>query len=153
MRVPFVEFRAARMESNGEAGRIHLAPTTANLLTNVGGFVIETRGDVTIKGKGLMRTSWLVGRSNPGENGGEATPSAGTTTVAESILTSTASNSHHITPTTSPRSEHTHNSETAAMPESAAEGARVHTEDSVRSHHDRSAGATRQLPLDLRLFR
>ena len=48
------------MESNGEAGRIHLAPSTAALLASTGRYKLENRGTIAVKGKGNMNTSWLV---------------------------------------------------------------------------------------------
>ena len=48
------------MESNGEAGRIHLAPSTAALLASTGRFKLEARGTIAVKGKGNMNTSWLT---------------------------------------------------------------------------------------------
>ncbi|KAK6051363.1 adenylate/guanylate cyclase catalytic domain protein [Cooperia oncophora] len=53
---------ASRMESNGKPGRIHLSSEAQQLLMAVGGFEVESRGEVIIKGKGLMETFWLVGR-------------------------------------------------------------------------------------------
>lgn len=51
---------AARMESHGEPGRIQVSETTAKLIA--GAMVLEDRGVVEIKGKGPMRTFWVVGR-------------------------------------------------------------------------------------------
>jgi len=51
---------AARMESSGEAGRIHVAPDTASRLAR--DFLLEPRGNVEIKGKGPMQTSFVIGR-------------------------------------------------------------------------------------------
>jgi class 3 adenylate cyclase len=49
---------AARMESNGQAMRIHMSNTTADLLGhNFSG--IESRGEIQIKGKGAMQTYFL----------------------------------------------------------------------------------------------
>jgi adenylate cyclase len=50
---------ASRMESHGEAGRIHLSEATRALLP--ASFVCEPRGMITVKGKGLMTTWWLQG--------------------------------------------------------------------------------------------
>ena len=49
---------AARMESHGAPGRIHLAEPTVRLLGDR--FVCEPRGPIEVKGKGLMETWWLV---------------------------------------------------------------------------------------------
>ncbi len=51
---------ASRMESTGEAGKIQVAPETRALLEDR--FDLEARGLVEIRGKGPMRTSFLVGR-------------------------------------------------------------------------------------------
>ncbi|GLV44985.1 Guanylyl cyclase at 32E [Carabus blaptoides fortunei] len=52
---------ASRMESSGDAFRIHISQTTYDLLQRLGGFHCEERGIVPIKGKGDMRTYWLIG--------------------------------------------------------------------------------------------
>ncbi|KAL3096396.1 hypothetical protein niasHS_004362 [Heterodera schachtii] len=53
---------ASRMESNGKAGRVHISSSSNHFLTNViGGYVTEPRGEVIIKGKGVMETFWLLG--------------------------------------------------------------------------------------------
>ncbi|TFJ97774.1 cyclin-dependent kinase 16 [Platysternon megacephalum] len=52
---------ASRMESNGEALKIHLSLATKSILEEVGCFELELRGDVEMKGKGKMRTYWLLG--------------------------------------------------------------------------------------------
>jgi adenylate cyclase len=51
---------AARMESTGEAGRIQVAPDTCALLKDA--FELEERGVIDVRGKGPMRTSFLVRR-------------------------------------------------------------------------------------------
>ena len=48
------------MESTGKPGRIQLSEQAAELLTN--DFVIEERGTIEVKGKGSMKTYWLLGR-------------------------------------------------------------------------------------------
>ena len=50
---------AARMESTGVAGRIQISPETADLLR--GQFELERRGEIEVKGKGLMETWFLTG--------------------------------------------------------------------------------------------
>ncbi|XP_067005765.2 guanylate cyclase 32E [Anabrus simplex] len=52
---------ASRMESSGDAFRIHISETTYSLLQRLGGYRCEERGLTPIKGKGEMRTYWLVG--------------------------------------------------------------------------------------------
>ncbi|CDO41085.1 Receptor-type guanylate cyclase gcy-17 [Caenorhabditis elegans] len=56
---------ASRMESNGKPGRIHVSSEANHLLTHVvGGFRTEERGEVIIKGKGVMNTYWLLGEND-----------------------------------------------------------------------------------------
>jgi class 3 adenylate cyclase len=52
---------ASRMESHGEPSRIHVSETTRRLLGDR--FRFADRGEVTIKGKGVMRTFFLLGRA------------------------------------------------------------------------------------------
>lgn len=51
---------ASRMESNGEALRIHISETTKGILDDLGGFEVEERGEVFLKGKGTCKTYWLI---------------------------------------------------------------------------------------------
>ncbi|KAK6758398.1 hypothetical protein RB195_015921 [Necator americanus] len=55
---------ASRMESNGKPGMIHLSAEANHLLHVVGGFQTEPRGEVIIKGKGVMETYWLLGTAS-----------------------------------------------------------------------------------------
>uniref|UniRef100_A0A914VH01 Guanylate cyclase n=1 Tax=Plectus sambesii TaxID=2011161 RepID=A0A914VH01_9BILA len=56
---------ASRMESHGKPGQIHITAETNHFLTEViGGYRTVPRGDVIIKGKGVLETYWLVERSN-----------------------------------------------------------------------------------------
>ncbi|XP_074039726.1 guanylyl cyclase at 32E [Leptinotarsa decemlineata] len=52
---------ASRMESSGQAFRIHISHATYLLLQRLGGYTCEERGVIPIKGKGDMQTYWLVG--------------------------------------------------------------------------------------------
>ncbi|XP_033752927.1 atrial natriuretic peptide receptor 1-like [Pecten maximus] len=52
---------ASRMESNGQALKIHMSDATNNLLKESGKFKILERGEMEIKGKGRMVTYWLDG--------------------------------------------------------------------------------------------
>ncbi|XP_068209435.1 guanylate cyclase 32E-like [Palaemon carinicauda] len=52
---------ASRMESTGQALRIHCSCTFRDILVNVGGYFLEERGKVKVKGKGEMTTYWLTG--------------------------------------------------------------------------------------------
>ena len=51
---------ASRMESHGEPSRIHVSEATRTLLADR--FRFADRGEVTVKGKGPMRTFFLLGR-------------------------------------------------------------------------------------------
>lgn len=52
---------ASRMESTGQPLKVHTSKTTANLLEQLGGYYLEERGMVEMKGKGTQLTYWLVG--------------------------------------------------------------------------------------------
>ncbi len=54
---------ASRMESHGVAGRIHVGEAAYLLLRD--GFELEPRGVIEVKGKGPMRTWFLVGEREP----------------------------------------------------------------------------------------
>jgi len=53
---------ASRMESSGEPGRIQLSEQAAAQLDDA--FVLEARGEVAVKGKGNMKTFWLLRRAS-----------------------------------------------------------------------------------------
>ncbi|OWF50658.1 Atrial natriuretic peptide receptor 1 [Mizuhopecten yessoensis] len=52
---------ASRMESNGQALKIHISNVTNGLLKEDDRFKISERGEMDIKGKGKMTTYWLDG--------------------------------------------------------------------------------------------
>ncbi|KAH8377100.1 hypothetical protein KR093_003438, partial [Drosophila rubida] len=56
---------ASRMESTGEAMKIHISELTYQLLQNIGGYICVERGLTSIKGKGDLRTYWLIKRLKP----------------------------------------------------------------------------------------
>ncbi|XP_022252245.1 guanylate cyclase 32E-like [Limulus polyphemus] len=56
---------ASRMESTGEALSIHVSEAFKNILDKLGGYILNERGLTLIKGKGEMRTYWLVGKEEP----------------------------------------------------------------------------------------
>uniref|UniRef100_A0A914DB42 Guanylate cyclase domain-containing protein n=1 Tax=Acrobeloides nanus TaxID=290746 RepID=A0A914DB42_9BILA len=56
---------AARMESSGKPDKIQLSHAANHFLTNiVGGYATQLRGEVIIKGKGVMETYWLLGHES-----------------------------------------------------------------------------------------
>ncbi|XP_025989465.2 atrial natriuretic peptide receptor 1 isoform X1 [Solenopsis invicta] len=59
---------ASRMESNGEALKIHVSPKTKEILDTFGTFELICRGEVILKGKGPMTTYWLMGEKPTNNN-------------------------------------------------------------------------------------
>jgi len=53
---------ASRMESSGFALCIHVSPECKEVLDQLGGYHLEERGEVEMKGKGKIFTYWLRGR-------------------------------------------------------------------------------------------
>ena len=54
---------ASRMESTGEAHKIHVSYSCKQILDKLDGYILEERGLISIKGKGQMRTYWLLDRN------------------------------------------------------------------------------------------
>jgi hypothetical protein len=52
---------SSRMESTGEALKIHCSEQCKNLLDSLGGYIFQDRGKIAIKGKGELNTYWLSG--------------------------------------------------------------------------------------------
>ncbi|XP_033642524.1 uncharacterized protein LOC117302649 [Asterias rubens] len=52
---------ASRMEAHSESMKIHTSAECHKLLVTLGGYLLESRGMMEIKGKGLMQTYWLSG--------------------------------------------------------------------------------------------
>ncbi|XP_035602010.1 atrial natriuretic peptide receptor 1 [Oncorhynchus keta] len=59
---------SSRLESNGEALKIHVSAATRDVLQEFNCFQLELRGDVEMKGKGKMTTYWLLGESKNNES-------------------------------------------------------------------------------------
>ncbi|XP_031553753.1 guanylate cyclase 32E-like [Actinia tenebrosa] len=55
---------ASRMESNGVPNRIHISKECRQVLMNLGGYHIERRGEIELKGKGRVITYFLNGKDN-----------------------------------------------------------------------------------------
>ncbi|XP_060078089.1 atrial natriuretic peptide receptor 1-like [Ylistrum balloti] len=53
---------ASRMESTGIALKIHVSPETNQILEHLGGFHLQLRGPVAMKGKGVVETFFLEGK-------------------------------------------------------------------------------------------
>jgi class 3 adenylate cyclase len=58
---------ASRMESHGEPGMIHVTEETRQLLKDM--YYLTSRGEITVKGKGPMKTWFLVGPLGAGPLG------------------------------------------------------------------------------------
>lgn len=52
---------ASRMESTGEPLKIHISPYTKAVLEDFPNFIVKERGQIAVKGKGIMNTYWLTG--------------------------------------------------------------------------------------------
>lgn len=48
--------------NSGSSWRIHLSEATRDRLEKAGGYHLEPRGGIEIKGKGIMNTYWLLGK-------------------------------------------------------------------------------------------
>ncbi|XP_043518997.1 atrial natriuretic peptide receptor 1-like isoform X2 [Frieseomelitta varia] len=79
---------ASRMESNGEALRIHVSPKTKEILDTFGTFELVCRGEVTLKGKGTMTTYWLIGEKSASNNQ-QASTCSPSSTVQQPVTTIT----------------------------------------------------------------
>uniref|UniRef100_A0A914W7U8 Guanylate cyclase n=1 Tax=Plectus sambesii TaxID=2011161 RepID=A0A914W7U8_9BILA len=73
---------ASRMESHGKPGHIHITAETKEYLTKIiGGYETASRGEVIIKGKGVLETFWLVGLKS--KDSEVSTQAISTTPLAE----------------------------------------------------------------------
>lgn len=52
----------------GSSWRIHLSEATRERLEKAGGYHLDARGGVEVKGKGLMNTYWLLGKKGFDKN-------------------------------------------------------------------------------------
>ena len=55
---------ASRMESNGEPLKIHISEQCRASLLTFNEFIIDYRGEIEMKGKGIQKTYWLRGRKS-----------------------------------------------------------------------------------------
>ncbi|KAK6757002.1 hypothetical protein RB195_015061 [Necator americanus] len=56
---------ASRMESNGKAGHVHMSNDAREFLMETStGYQTACRGEVLVKGKGVMMTHWLCARGD-----------------------------------------------------------------------------------------
>nr|XP_027213711.1 LOW QUALITY PROTEIN: uncharacterized protein LOC113806741 [Penaeus vannamei] len=53
---------AAKIEATGLPFKIHISQDTKDCLDRVGGFIVKLRGELEIKGRGVMDTYWLTGK-------------------------------------------------------------------------------------------
>ncbi|XP_025416867.1 atrial natriuretic peptide receptor 1-like isoform X4 [Sipha flava] len=81
---------ASRMESNGQALKIHVSPQTKEVLDTFGTFDLELRGEIEMKGKGKVTTYWLLGEKTPTTEAGTADPAGTTTATTPAAITATA---------------------------------------------------------------
>lgn len=93
---------ASRMESNGEALKIHISENTKKVLDLFGTFEIEKRGKVEMKGKGSMETYWLlnekpVNSTTNNNNSSSVNGNNNTVRMPPSILSSSISDSNNRT--------------------------------------------------------
>ncbi|NEQ95926.1 MAG: adenylate/guanylate cyclase domain-containing protein [Cyanothece sp. SIO2G6] len=58
---------ASRMESHGEVGKIHLSAATYEQVKGL--YAVEPRGEIAVKGRGMMKTYFLLGRIPNAEAG------------------------------------------------------------------------------------
>ncbi|GAU87861.1 hypothetical protein RvY_00655 [Ramazzottius varieornatus] len=56
---------ASRMESTSEPNKIQLSGATAKLIAGMSEFHLESRGQISVKGKGIMETFFLTAGSSP----------------------------------------------------------------------------------------
>uniref|UniRef100_A0A183U373 Guanylate cyclase domain-containing protein n=1 Tax=Toxocara canis TaxID=6265 RepID=A0A183U373_TOXCA len=60
------------VESGDRSGHIHISAETNRYLTKIiGGYRTESRGEVIIKGKGVMETFWLLPEGEMSDNAAE----------------------------------------------------------------------------------
>ncbi|XP_050546454.1 atrial natriuretic peptide receptor 1 isoform X1 [Daktulosphaira vitifoliae] len=76
---------ASRMESNGQALKIHVSPQTKEVLDTFGTFDLELRGEVEMKGKGKVTTYWLLGEKTPAAEMATAAAAANNTSVTTGL--------------------------------------------------------------------
>lgn len=55
---------ASRMESTGEALKIHISAQCREALERLGGYEMSERGQIELKGKGKVTTYWLIGAND-----------------------------------------------------------------------------------------
>lgn len=55
---------ASRMESTGEALKIHISAQCKEALERLGGYEMTERGQIELKGKGKVTTYWLTGATD-----------------------------------------------------------------------------------------
>ncbi|KAH7645122.1 guanylate cyclase c-like protein 2 [Dermatophagoides farinae] len=55
---------ASRMESHGEPNKIHTSGSSKQILDRFGSFNLTLRGDIYLKGKGIVQTYWLDNENN-----------------------------------------------------------------------------------------
>ncbi|XP_075726220.1 guanylate cyclase 32E-like [Rhipicephalus microplus] len=84
---------ASRMESTGEALKIHVSEACKTILEKLGGYYLVERGLIPIKGKGEMRTFWLVGKEGGDPPGPPAPVDSGADGSAASLVDASSTGS------------------------------------------------------------
>jgi CheY-like chemotaxis protein len=86
---------ASRMESNGEAGKIHCSSAVSDILNATGKYVMTERGAIPIKGKGIMTTHWLDCATESNVNSNELAIAKLEVMVQEILQSAEAENAEH----------------------------------------------------------
>lgn len=76
---------ASRMESTSSAMKVHISQSTKDLLGP--NYRVKERGEIEVKGKGVMKTYWLEERENRPKLG-HITPQTNTPIQASAVMTS-----------------------------------------------------------------
>eukprot|EP00736_Rhodelphis_marinus_P014500 Rmarinus@m.24618 len=61
---------SSRMCSHSKPNKIHVSPSCFEVLRHSKRFSVESRGQVQVKGKGLLETAWLTGRKQAAKHDG-----------------------------------------------------------------------------------
>uniref|UniRef100_T1HAI7 guanylate cyclase n=1 Tax=Rhodnius prolixus TaxID=13249 RepID=T1HAI7_RHOPR len=111
---------SSRMESNGEALKIHVSPYTKEVLDTFGTFELELRGEVEMKGKGKMTTYWLLGeKTTSSATEGERTENLSSVPIVPAIYSPVVT-TRYLPPATTQQSQTTTNNNVPTTVSSSA---------------------------------